>query len=182
MNVAMLVNRENFETYSGPVPEGWELVHLGNGEPDADKIRAVQADVLVVDAIMKVGPEIIEAVPNLKLIHSQGVAYNGIDLQAAKNAGVFVCNNAGVNAQAGREQRILLILARCAFPDVSRTWSTRDARWRRKTACFKNGLRSSGRAVGHCRLGAIGPATAARLKAFGQPLHYYSRTEKRKPP
>jgi lactate dehydrogenase-like 2-hydroxyacid dehydrogenase len=179
MKIALLINRENFETYSPPAPEGWELVHLGNGEPDTDRLAAAGADVLVVDAIMKIGPEIIKAVPNLKLVHSQGVAYNGIDLAAAARAGVYVCNNAGVNAQAVAEQAVLLMLALLRkfrpFEDMVYAGRQMEA----KTACFKNGLPELGSMrVGIVGLGAIGRATAERLGAFGCRVSYCSRTKK----
>ena len=175
MKIAFLVNRDNFETYSPPVPEGWKLVHLGNGEPDVAQIAATGADVLVVDAIMKIGPDIIKAVPKLKLIHSQGVAYNGIDLDAAARGGVYVCNNAGVNAQAVAEQAVLLMLALLRkfrpFEDMVYAGRQMEA----KTACFKNGLPELGdMRVGIVGLGAIGMATAERLRAFGCRLSYYS--------
>ncbi len=179
MKIALLINRENFETYSSPAPEGLELIHMGNGEPDAKKVIATDADVLVVDAIMKVGPDIIEHMPNLKMIHSQGVAYNGIDLKSAANAGVYVCNNAGVNAQAVAEQAVLLILALLRnfrlFEDMTYSGRQMEA----KTACFKNGLPELGSMrVGLVGLGAIGTAAAERLKAFGCRLCYFSRTKK----
>ena len=179
MKAALLVNRENFETYAPSVPEDWTLVHLGSGVPDAQKVIATGADVLVVDAIMRIGPDIIGHMPNLKMIHSQGVAYNGIDLKAAADAGVYVCNNAGVNAQAVAEQTILLILALLrnfrVFEDMTYTGHQMQA----KTSCFKNGLPELGSMrVGIVGLGAIGQATSERLKAFGCRLSYYSRTPK----
>ena len=179
MKAALLINRDNFEMYARPAPEDWELIHMGSGTPDAEKVIATDADVLVVDAIMKIGPEIIEHMPNLKMVHSQGVAYNGIDLQAAAQKGIFVCNNAGVNAQAVAEQTILLILALLrhfkTYEDMTYTGRQMEA----KTACFKNGLTELGALrVGIVGLGAIGTATAERLKAFGCKLCYYSRTEK----
>ncbi len=179
MKVALLINRENFETYAHPAPADWELIHLGNGEPNIEKVSATNADVLVVDAIMKVGPELIGSLPKLKLIQSQGVAYNGIDLEAAAKAGVYVCNNAGVNAQAVAEQAILLILALLrhfrVYEDMTYTGRQMEA----KTACFRNGLPELGSMrVGLVGLGAIGTATAERLKAFGCRLSYFSRTQK----
>ena len=179
MKVALLVNRENFETYAPPVPKDWTLIHMGNGTPDIEKVIATAADVLVVDAIMKIGPDILSNMPDLKMVHSQGVAYNGIDLKAAADAGVYVCNNAGVNAQAVAEQAILLILALLrnfrTYEDMTYTGRQMQA----KTACFKNGLPELGSMrVGIVGLGAIGTATAERLKAFGCELSYFSRTKK----
>ena len=111
MKIALLVNRENFEAYAPPVPGDWDIVYMGNGKPDTAAVIATEADVLIVDAIMKIGSKIIEAMPGLKLIHSQGVGFAGIDLEAADKAGVYVCNNAGANAKSVAEHTLLLALA-----------------------------------------------------------------------
>lgn len=51
------------------------------------------AEVFLVDAISTVDGDLIRRMPKLKMIHSEGVAFNGIDIQAARERGVFVCNN-----------------------------------------------------------------------------------------
>ena len=38
------------------------------------------------DAISTVDGDLIRRMPKLKMIHSEGVAFNGIDIQAARNA------------------------------------------------------------------------------------------------
>ena len=86
MKIALLINQENYERFSEWDEASWELIHMGNGEPDAQKVIASGANVLVADAIMRIGRDIIENMPDLKLIHSQGVAFNGIDLDAARSA------------------------------------------------------------------------------------------------
>ena len=45
--------------------------------------RASDADVIIADAIAEVSGELIASMPNLKMIHSEGVAYNRIDCKAA---------------------------------------------------------------------------------------------------
>lgn len=69
------------------------------------------AEVFLVDAISTVDGDLIRRMPKLKMIHSEGVAFNGIDIQAARERGVFVCNNQGCNAGAVAEQAIFLMLS-----------------------------------------------------------------------
>lgn len=71
---------------------------------------AGDADFIVADAIAEVPSRLIENMPNLKLIHSEGVAYNSFDTIAASRCGVYVCNSQGMNACAVAEQTILLML------------------------------------------------------------------------
>lgn len=67
--------------------------------PDAEPIR--------IDPLAKLSAKVIQKRRNLKIIQSEGVGLNGIDLEAAKKNGVFVCNcKGGMPAQT-----ILLILA-----------------------------------------------------------------------
>ena len=179
MKIALLVNRDNFEAYAPPVPGDWDIVYMGNGEPDAAAVIATKADVLIVDAIMTIGGKIIEAMPGLKLIHSQGVGFAGIDLEAADRAGVYVCNNAGANAKSVAEHTLLLALALLKkfrlYEDMVYTGRQMEA----KTECFAHGLPElSSRKVGIVGMGAIGRASAALFAAFGCEVRYFSRTEK----
>ncbi|MDR3338469.1 MAG: hypothetical protein LBT16_14835, partial [Treponema sp.] len=68
-------------------------------------------EIILADAIAGVSRRVIEQLPTLKMIHSEGVAYDKIDVKAAKERGVFVCNNKGCNAAAVAEQAVLLMLA-----------------------------------------------------------------------
>ena len=74
------------EKYSnkGDLRSSWELIHLGNGDVADSDIIATDAEVVVADAVNPVSAAVINAMPQLKLIHSQGVAYNLIDCQVAK--------------------------------------------------------------------------------------------------
>ena len=169
-----MINRDNYEKYSNWKDVRWELLHFSNGEPDADKVIASGAQALVVDAIMKIGPDIIENMPGLKLIHSHGVAYNAIDLESARKAGVFVCNCAGVNARSVAEQAILLILALLKNFRWGEDMVYAGRQMEAKTACFKNGLPELGsQTVGIVGFGAIGRDLAARLRPFGCVINYF---------
>lgn len=45
------------------------------------------------------------------MIHTEGVSYDKVDIAAAKRAGITVCNNRAVNAEAVAEHCIGLMLA-----------------------------------------------------------------------
>ena len=174
MKVALMVNRDNFEKYSDWKDSGWELLHFGNGGPDPERVIASGADVLVVDAIMKIGPEILEHMPGLKIVHSQGVAFNAIDTDCAREAGVYVCNCAGVNSRAVAEQAMLLILALLKNFRWNEEMVYAGRQMEAKTACFANGLPElGGLTVGIVGYGAIGRELAAFLKPFGCTINYF---------
>ena len=54
--------------------------------------KGKDADFILVDAIGSISANVIRQMENLKLIHSEGVGYQGVDLDAAKECGVYVCN------------------------------------------------------------------------------------------
>ena len=177
MKAALFTDRASFEKYSDWTGAGWDLVFLGRGAPDPATITATGAEVLVVDPMMKIGQEIISGMPGLNLIQSLGVGYNGIDLDAARSAGIYVCNNAGVNAMPVAEQAVLLILAllrrfRC-YEDMVYAGRQIEA----KTACFENGLTELCElSVGIIGYGDIGKALISLLKPFGCKIYYYTRS------
>ena len=88
-----------------------ELVCVERGAANDDLIAlAPDASVIVADAISPIDAQLIAAMPNLKLIHSEGVAFNAIDVDAARARGIAVCNCAGVNAGTVAEQAVMLML------------------------------------------------------------------------
>lgn len=139
--------------------------------------KAADADVLIADAIAQVPAELITAMPKLKIIHSEGVAYNGIDTAAADKMGVYVCNSAGMNAQAVAEQTVLLMLG------VLRNVAANDKVVREgRQIQVKNGYIADGSlrdladcVIGLIGFGNIGQATARILSAFGAKVYYTQR-------
>ena len=134
---------------------------------------AADADFIMADAISPVSAHLIEHMPNLKLIHSEGVAYNAIDLDAARKAGVFVCNNAGVNAGAVAEQTVLLMLALLRRLVLGDRTERQGGQMRMKEQTMVEGMKE----LSECKVGLIGfgdiaRAAAERLRAFGCELYY----------
>lgn len=174
MRAAFLVDKQNFKAYCHEIPTGWEIVHFGNGDYKPEDLTATGAQAVLIDPMLPLNGKTIERMKELKIIQSFGVGYNQIDLQAADAAGVYVCNNAGVNAAAVAEQTILQMLAvlRKYHEAEVMTYSARQGEF--KGRCFAQGLKELGECkVGLVGLGAIGKETAVRLAAFGCRVCYY---------
>ncbi|WP_455581625.1 2-hydroxyacid dehydrogenase [Dysosmobacter sp.] len=178
MKILILGTQARYEAYLPPLPfiRQQELVFRDKAVPAETLAREVpDADMLFVDAITPVPAELIEKMPKLKLIHSEGVAYDKIDLAAAKARGVYVCNNKGCNAGAVAEQAIalMLMLLRQALPGDRAVRTGRQMEM--KERCMTQGLRE----LSDCRVGLVGfgdiaKATAQRLAAFGCEVYYYT--------
>lgn len=161
-----------------PIVQEVDVVVVKRGTSDNDILSvADDADFILADAISPVSADLIVSLPDLKLIHSEGVAFNLIDLDAARDRGVFVCNNAGVNAGAVAEQAILLMLA-CLRDTVAGDAAVRAGlQIQTKERMMVEGIRELGDCkVGFVGFGAIAQATARRLADWGCDMVYTKRT------
>ena len=157
-----------------------DTVVVGRGTPDDAIVEAVgDADFIVADAISPVSAALMDALPSLKLVHSEGVAYNAIDVAAARERGILVCNNAGVNAGAVAEQAVLLMLACLRHLREGDRAVREGAQIKVKERLMVEGIRELGDCtVGLIGLGAIAVETAKRLQAFGCDVAYWNRTQR----
>jgi lactate dehydrogenase-like 2-hydroxyacid dehydrogenase len=148
----------------------------------ADNSDALLADVAPrVRAIASTAPSakvtraMIERLPRLEIISSFGVGYDNIDIKAAIERKIVVCNTPEVLTEEVADTALGLLLCTVReFPQAERylragKWTSGDY------PLTKASLRN--RTVGMVGLGAIGKAIARRLDAFGVPVVYHSRNE-----
>lgn len=139
------------------------------------------AQVLFVDAITPVGREIMDRLPQLKMVHSEGVAFNAIDIDAAREKGIFVCNNKGCNAMSVAEHTVMLMLMALRRGITGHTAVKAGEQIQFKERFMVSNAPELGeQTVGIIGLGDIGQATARLLRPFGCKLYYY--TAHRRPP
>jgi phosphoglycerate dehydrogenase-like enzyme len=120
---------------------------------------------------VKMPASFYRAAPNLKLVQLLSAGYDAVDIEAARAAGVPVCNNGGANAISVAEHAIMLMLT------VSRRviWqhaSVRAGRWR------GNGPAPTmyelyDKTLGIIGLGTIGKKVARLARAFGMRIVYF---------
>ena len=181
MKIGVLLEEKNFRRYASldNLPKDYELFLFGNRDIDEDAVAASKAEMLIVDPMVPVKASLIQKMPTLKLIQSQGVGYNLFDTAAARAQGVDVANCAGANATAVAEQAVLLMLS--VLRGVKETdrmvYAARQAE--AKGRCFQNGITELRDChVGIVGMGAIGMATAKLLGAFGCKVSYWNRKPK----
>ncbi len=120
-------------------------------------------DALVVRST-KVIAEAIDAAPQLSLIVRAGAGVENIDMDAASEHGIHVCNVPGRNAVAVAELTMGLLLA-IDRHIAAATADLRNGDWNKATYSQADGL--LGRTIGIVGLGEIGLHVAERAKAFG---------------
>ena len=110
----------------------------------------------------KVTADVIDSLPNLKLVVRAGSGYNTIDTKHARRKGVDVMNTPGANANAVAEEVIALMLAYCRHV-VPADASTRSGKWEKKKFM---GRELANKTIGIVGLGNIGQLVAKRLAGF----------------
>ncbi len=179
MKLAIISDPERYEKFAPADARAyWESASFFPLDAAPREIAAAcpDAEVLLVDAIAQVPAELIEALPRLKVIHSEGVAYNGIDCAAAARAGVLVCNNKGGNAGAVAEQVIMLMLGLLRTVVPGHLAVLAGEQIARKEHLILKGITDlQDCTVGLLGFGDIAQATAARLTPFGCKVAYWSR-------
>jgi phosphoglycerate dehydrogenase-like enzyme len=153
------------------LPPGYELVTAPHGRPEFwDLLK--DAEFYIGAGQYKHGPEFYSQAPKLKLVQTLSAGYNTYDLDAARTAGVPICNNGGANATAVAEHAIMLMLA------VSRKliWvhdGVVSGRWRGNDFNSAKLYEVEDKVLGIVGLGNIGKKVARRAKAFDMRIQYY---------
>lgn len=128
----------------------------------ADLIQAHPETEALIVRSEKVTAEVLDALPNLRLVVRAGSGYNTIDVKHARRKGVDVMNTPGANANAVAEEVLALVLA--YYRHVIRgDQTTRDGLWEKKALM---GRELAGKTVGIVGLGNIGQLVAGRLSGF----------------
>ncbi|OGV81385.1 MAG: hypothetical protein A3K19_07995 [Lentisphaerae bacterium RIFOXYB12_FULL_65_16] len=106
--------------------------------------------------------EIIDALPNLRVIIRAGAGYDTIDTKYARRKGIDVMNTPGANANAVAEEVLAMVLAHYRHViDADKT--TRAGKWEKKKYM---GRELAGKTLGIVGLGNIGLLVAQRASGF----------------
>lgn len=182
VNVCVLGDKAYYERIfpDNPYLTSDSCLFLGHEATNDEVVSAMpDAEVLLVDAITPVTADLIERLPKLRLVNSEGVAFDKIDLASAAAHGVYVCNNQGMNAGAVAEQTILLMLGLLRGVVAGDAAVRAGRQMEVKMAGMRNGITDlADCTVGIVGLGCIGQAVAERLKAFGTRVLYTGRARK----
>ena len=173
--VCSTVPAARFERFGVRFPEGWDVRYVEEPLTDERILDAARdADYLLVGSVHVCSENVIRNSPKLRLIHTEGVGFDKVDLKAAKERGIPVCNNRAANNVAVAEHTVGLMLAglrRTALADLG---IKTQGYLKTEAAYMAQGERELfGQRVGLVGFGAIGREVAARLNAFGCRICYY---------
>ncbi len=115
----------------------------------------------------KVGPEVIDAFPGLKVIVRAGAGYNTIDTEYARSKGIDVMNTPGANSNAVAEEVMALMMAHARHL-IPADASCRSGKWEKSLFM---GTEITGKTLGILGLGHIGQLLVRRASGFDMKDH-----------
>ena len=152
--------------------EGHDTTVWTDHEPVPVRLSARVADaeaLILFRERTKIGAELLERLPNLKLI-SQRSVYPHVDVPACSDNGVLLCSNmhSGIPSYAAAEHTLALILSSYRqIPD--QVASIRAGNWQSGV-----GRTLRGKTLGLYGFGRIGGAVAEYAKAIGMKVQWWS--------
>lgn len=137
--------------------------------------EAKDVDGLITLLSNKVTGEVIGSLNKCKVIANYAVGYNNIDVAAATDKGIAVCNTPDVLTDATADIAMLLALG-AARKAVEGEEMMRSGKFKGWAPQLLLGIELNEKTFGIIGAGRIGSAVAKRAKAFGCKIVYYSRS------
>ena len=140
---------------------------------DIETIKKMVADVegIILRTNIKVTREIIDAAPHLKIISRTGAGVDNIEMAAATEKGILVCNTPGVNSISVAEQALALILSVAKQLKVMDK-AVHEGNW--KIRYSSKAVDIEGKTLGLVGLGHIGSLLAQKCRlAFNMKVIAY---------
>jgi glyoxylate reductase len=150
---------------------------LGNTGPVAtDELRAalLPADALLCMLTDTISRSVLEAAPRLRVVGVCAVGYDNVDVGAAAELGIQVCNTPNVLTEATADLAWTLLLA-AARRLVEADAFVRAGRFRGWRVGMMLGRAVHGSTLGIIGLGRIGSAVARRARGFDMRVIYTGR-------
>lgn len=135
-----------------------------------DELKEIVEDIDgVVVGVDDWNEDVFKLAPKLKGMARFGVGVDNIDLNAAKEHGIIVCNSPGINSSAVAEQAVALLLSLIRnIPEMNS--AVRKGEWPRP---MFHELKS--RTIGFLGFGTIARNVAQRLAGFGPEMIAYDK-------
>lgn len=173
----------------GISPSGLEKLEQNGFEVDTNKreqddlVEAINNDnfgALLVRSATKVRKEHIDACPNLKAIIRGGVGMDNIDVEYAREKGIFVSNTPAASSQAVAELTManLYSIARGLFDSNRNMPKTGASDFKKLKKKYGKGVELRGKTIGILGFGRIGQYTAKYALGNGMNVVAFNRTPK----
>lgn len=117
LKIRSTCNKNYVEKFGVERPAEWDYQYINYPCSDEELVEQCKdADAIHCGPVDYIRKEVIDKLENVKLIQSLGVGFDKIDLEAAKEKGIYVCNNRGVNARPVAELAVAHMLTSRRMP------------------------------------------------------------------
>jgi len=148
-----------------------ELIFARSLDEDALMEQVADVDAIIIRANGCVSAKLMDAAPRLKVIGRHGVGVDAIDLEAARQRGIVVCNTPWANVESVAEQAVGFMIA-LSKHILRADKAIRQGRWEVRYEYIGQELR--GKTLGLIGMGRIGARVAEICHlAFEMPILYY---------
>lgn len=159
------------------VPDWLDIAVIDEADKTTFAMAMQDADILL-HVLEAVTADVIANAPGLRLIQKIGVGVNTIDLDAAQNHEVAVCNMPGTNSRAVAEMTLTLMLSALRrVPYYDARMRAGDG-WTADLDSFDGLGEIAGRTVGLVGYGDVARILAPILTAMGAQVLYTATSEK----
>jgi glycerate dehydrogenase len=152
-----------------PLHAAFDSLTLHGTTAHAQRIARLQGAQVVISNKVRLDAETLAACPDLKLILIAATGTNNVDLQAARQLGISVCNCQAYGTPAVAQHTLMLMLAlTTSLPDYQR--DVRAGRWQQAAQfCLLDHpiIELNGKTLGILGYGELGRAVANLARAFG---------------
>ena len=140
------------------------------------RLQEADAEAILIDEYI-VDRDVIEACPSLRFIGAAATGYNHVDLEAARERGIAVCNVPAYSTEAVAQHAMALLLA-LANQIGPYDREVRAGHWSQEKGRiyeYQPMLLLEGKSIGIIGYGNIGRKVGELAKAFGMQVNVYSR-------
>jgi glyoxylate reductase len=162
---------------SFPTLRGFEIIKPQKSAFSSEELASLlpTCDAFIPMFNTPVPKALLEAGVRLQVVSNVGVGYNNIDVEAATQMGITVCNTPDVVTEPTAELTIALLLDLAR--GITRSHVAMQQKQEKWGVLENIGMDVYGKTLGIIGFGRIGKAVAKRALAMGMRIVYYSRTK-----
>ncbi|MFC7785684.1 2-hydroxyacid dehydrogenase [Rossellomorea sp. GCM10028870] len=139
--------------------------------------KAESASALLTMLSDKIDRELLQRSPSLRVVANLAVGHDNIDLEAAKELGITICNTPDVLTETTADLTFALLMA-TARRIVEADRYVKEGKWKSWSPLLLAGLDIHHKTIGILGMGSIGEAVARRAKGFNMNVLYHNRSRK----
>jgi len=144
-----------------------------------DELRAFASEVDAIVSLLtdRIDADVLDAGKGrLRVVANVAVGYDNVDVRAANERGIVVCNTPGVLTETTADTAFMLMLTACRLASEAEA-DLRTGRWKGWGITQYLGRDVYGATLGIVVYGRIGHAVARRATGFGMNVAHYARND-----